>query len=592
VPLSAAPTQPRADRASRPPPPPPGFAVFRHYLPLRKALLFASETLWLVASLMAVLSSHLWPQFLDMSTRRLLAQQGLSPRDALLRCAASATLLALLAQVTLAFNELYDFRVSGSRYERSSRFVGSAGSTLFLSLLALLAAHLWNLEAVLGFPGLPLMQQVVGLTAGLSLGFVVLYLMRPLYHLFLRRFAFNERVLVLGAGRWALELAEEIAARPSAGCEIVGLLPELGATAAQPSAAPSSAAPSSVATTSAAQPSVATTSAATTGAAMTSAADARAAPSAPRESARPKTAAAASAANEEIRPEGSRSAKGPTLRVLEPRLARDNGLLEYAREFGIDTIAVALDDRRAQIPMHELLRCRMSGIHVVEGEQMFERVTGKLAVSAMRPSYMVFNEGFRQHPLGELAKRALDVVLALVMLALLWPAMLLTALLVALGSPGGAIYAQERVGRWGQPFTLRKFRSMRQDAEASSGPVWASSGDPRITPVGRVIRKTRLDELPQLWNVLVGEMSIVGPRPERPKFVAELSEQIPYFGQRHIVKPGLSGWAQINYPYGNTVEDARQKLQYDLFYIKNQSVLFDLSILFNTIKTVVLRRGT
>ncbi|TAJ17879.1 MAG: TIGR03013 family PEP-CTERM/XrtA system glycosyltransferase [Planctomycetota bacterium] len=493
------------------------FAVLRHYLPLRQALLFASETLLLVGSLMAVLSSHLLQP--DMATRRLLAQQGLSPEDALPRCLASATLLALLAQIAIAFNELYDFRVSGSRYERASRFVGSAGTTLFLALLALLAAYVWNLSGVLGFPGLPFVQQVVGLTAGLTLGFALLYVWRPFFHFALRRFALHERVLVVGAGRWARELAAEIAARPSAGIQIAGLLPEDDEPAA-PELAP---------------------------------------------------------------------AAGP---VLEPLGAGRQDLLERATALNIDTVAVALDDRRAQIPMHELLRCRMAGIHVVEGELLFERVTGKLAVSAMRPSYLVFNSGFEQHPLSQIGKRVLDLLLALIMLALLWPAMLVTALLVRLDSPGGAVYAQPRVGRHGKEFTLRKFRSMRADAEAASGPVWARADDPRITRVGKFIRKTRLDELPQLFNVLSGEMSLVGPRPERQKFVDELCEQIPYFGQRHMVKPGLTGWAQINYPYGNTVEDARQKLQYDLFYIKNQSLMFDLSILFNTIKTVVLRRGT
>ncbi|MBM3977737.1 MAG: TIGR03013 family PEP-CTERM/XrtA system glycosyltransferase [Planctomycetes bacterium] len=493
------------------------FAVLRHYLPLRQALLFASETLLLVGSLMAVLTAHLLNP--EMATRRLLAQQGLSPEDALPHCLASATLLALLGQVAIAFNELYDFRVSSSRYERASRFVGSAGTTLFLALSALSAARLWNLSDLLGFPGLPFVQQVVGLTGGLVLGFALLFAWRPLFHFVLRRFALHERLLVIGAGRWARELAAEIAARPSAGVRIVGLLPENEA-------------------------------------------------------------------------ERAGAAPAPDVERLDSLDAHRDGLLEFARKLRVDTITVALDDQRAQIPMHELLRCRMAGLGVVEGEQLFERVTGKLAVSAMRPSYLVFNSGFRQHPLAQLAKRGLDIALALLMLALLWPVMLLTALVVSLDSPGGAIYAQERVGRWGRPFTLRKFRSMRADAEAASGPVWASAADPRITKVGRFLRKTRLDELPQLLNVLVGEMSIVGPRPERKKFVDELSEQIPYFGQRHMVKPGLTGWAQINYPYGNTVEDARQKLQYDLFYIKNQSLLFDLSILFNTIKTVVLRRGT
>ena len=189
-------------------------------------------------------------------------------------------------------------------------------------------------------------------------------------------------------------------------------------------------------------------------------------------------------------------------------------------------------------------------------------------------------------------KRLVDLVMATTILLLTWPFMLLTALMVKLDSPGPALFKQERIGQDGRPFTLMKFRSMRADAEKLTGAGWATEDDPRITKVGRFIRKTRLDELPQLFNVLRGQMSLVGPRPERDPFVQDLAARIPYYHQRHIVKPGLTGWAQINYPYGNTMEDALHKLQYDLFYIKNHSVLFDLSILFSTIKTVVLRRGT
>jgi exopolysaccharide biosynthesis polyprenyl glycosylphosphotransferase len=178
------------------------------------------------------------------------------------------------------------------------------------------------------------------------------------------------------------------------------------------------------------------------------------------------------------------------------------------------------------------------------------------------------------------------------MILLSWPLMLVTAIAVRLDTPGPILFRQERVGRDGLPFTLLKFRSMRADAEAATGPVWAIEDDPRVTRAGRFIRRARLDELPQLFNILAGQMSLVGPRPERPVFVEELAKKIPYFRQRHIVKPGLTGWAQINYRYGASFEDAIQKLQYDLFYIKNQSLLFDLSILFNTVKIVILRKGT
>jgi exopolysaccharide biosynthesis polyprenyl glycosylphosphotransferase len=205
---------------------------------------------------------------------------------------------------------------------------------------------------------------------------------------------------------------------------------------------------------------------------------------------------------------------------------------------------------------------------------------------------LIFNEGFSRHPWNELSKRTVDVLLASLLLVFTWPLMIATAIAVRMDSEGPILFSQERVGRDGKLFTLMKFRSMLADAEKMTGPVWATQDDPRITRVGRFIRRTRLDELPQIFNVLAGHMSLVGPRPERQHFVDDLAAKIPYFRQRHIVKPGLTGWAQINYRYGSTFEDALQKLQYDLFYIKNQSLLFDLSILFNTVKIVILRKGT
>jgi sugar transferase (PEP-CTERM system associated) len=258
----------------------------------------------------------------------------------------------------------------------------------------------------------------------------------------------------------------------------------------------------------------------------------------------------------------------------------------------VDIVVVALEDRRKALPIDDLLQCRLEGVAVIEQESLYERITGKIAVEALRPSYLIFNEGFARHPWADLTKRAFDLGLGIVILALAWPLMIATAIAVRLDSPGPILFTQERVGRDGRNFVLLKFRSMRADAEKSTGPVWATQDDPRITRVGRFIRKTRLDELPQLVNVIAGHMSIVGPRPEREHFVADLAQKIPYFRQRHVVKPGLTGWAQINYRYGASFEDAVQKLQYDLYYIKNQSLLFDLSIVFNTIKIVLLRKGT
>ncbi|MBL8862630.1 MAG: TIGR03013 family PEP-CTERM/XrtA system glycosyltransferase [Planctomycetes bacterium] len=290
------------------------------------------------------------------------------------------------------------------------------------------------------------------------------------------------------------------------------------------------------------------------------------------------------------RPESQAAAEsGPTQPESSEPAPSLPALVERER---VDIVVVALEDRRKALPVDDLLQCRLDGVAVIEQESLYERITGKIAVEALRPSYLIFNEGFSRHPWAELTKRAFDLSMGILIFALTWPLMLATAIAVRLDSPGPILFTQERVGRDGRTFVLLKFRSMRADAEKSTGPVWATQDDPRITRVGRIIRKTRLDELPQLVNVLAGHMSIVGPRPEREHFVAELAQRIPYFRQRHVVKPGLTGWAQINYRYGSSFEDALQKLQYDLYYIKNQSLIFDLSIVFNTVKIVLLRKGT
>ena len=247
---------------------------------------------------------------------------------------------------------------------------------------------------------------------------------------------------------------------------------------------------------------------------------------------------------------------------------------------------------KTQLPTDELLRCRLAGISVRSYESAFELVSGKVPVNALRAEDLLVGAGYDNQPGFEFAKRLLDISISLVGIALTMPIQLMAILCVRLDSKGPALFLQDRVGRDGQNFTLYKFRSMHADAEEESGPVWASEEDPRVTRVGKFIRKTRIDELPQFYNVLVGDMSLVGPRPEREHFVDQLAVDIPWFHQRHLVKPGVTGWAQINYPYGNTPEDARQKLQFDLFYIKYSSLLFDVSILLNTAKIVVLRRGT
>jgi sugar transferase (PEP-CTERM system associated) len=261
------------------------------------------------------------------------------------------------------------------------------------------------------------------------------------------------------------------------------------------------------------------------------------------------------------------------------------------RSRGVDRVVVSLADARGKLPMDKLLEMKLDGVSFDHLASVYEELTGKIAVENLRPSWLIFSSGFRKTRLVQSAKRIMDISASLLGLLLAAPIMASVALLVRWTSEGPVLYRQQRVGRQGRVFNVVKFRSMRQDAEAGTGAVWAQKHDSRVTRIGRFLRRTRLDELPQLWNVLIGDMSLVGPRPERPEFVKQLTEQIPFYGQRHVVRPGLTGWAQVRYTYGSSVEDAMEKLQYDLFYIKNLSIPFDMFIIFSTIKTVMLRKG-
>ena len=262
------------------------------------------------------------------------------------------------------------------------------------------------------------------------------------------------------------------------------------------------------------------------------------------------------------------------------------------RDHHVDRVVVSLADARGKLPMYKLLEMKIGrGVSFDHLATIYEQYTGKIAVENLRPSWLIFSEGFRTSALFRATKRAIDLVLSAIGLIVLSPVLLIVAMLVKVTSPGPVLFHQRRVGLNGQLFTVHKVRSMWADAEAHTGAVWATPEDPRATRVGLFLRRTRLDEIPQLWNVLVGEMSLVGPRPERPEFIAHLAGNIPYYGLRHGVRPGLTGWAQVRYTYAANVEDHLEKLQYDLFYVKHLSILFDLFILFATVKTVLLRRG-
>jgi sugar transferase (PEP-CTERM system associated) len=273
-------------------------------------------------------------------------------------------------------------------------------------------------------------------------------------------------------------------------------------------------------------------------------------------------------------------------------LSDDRPLLAIAIQHEVDEVIVGVRERRSGgLPMSELLECKLEGINVVDLSSFFERESGYVQLDSLNPSWMVFSDGFCRSSSRNVIKRVFDVWISCVILILTLPIMLLTAVLIFLETGAPILYRQIRVGECGHTFAVLKFRSMCVDAERDGTPQWASQGDNRITRVGRIIRLLRVDELPQLFNVLMGDMSFVGPRPERPYFVGELSKQVPYYASRHSVKPGITGWAQINYPYGASVEDAREKLQYDLYYAKNHSLFLDIVILFQTAQVVLFGRG-
>ena len=268
-------------------------------------------------------------------------------------------------------------------------------------------------------------------------------------------------------------------------------------------------------------------------------------------------------------------------------------LAEYAKQTEIDQIVVALDDKRTQSPTDELFQCRLNGVKVMDLVAFFEREAGKILVDFTSPGWMTYADGFQNSAASKISKRVFDISASLILLAFAWPFMLVTAFAIWLEDGFGApiFFSQERVGLHGKRFKVLKFRSMSVDAEGDGKARWATKNDSRVTRVGNFIRRTRIDELPQILNVLSGDMAFIGPRPERPEFVKDLAERIPYFNARHCVKPGITGWAQLCYPYGASEDDARQKLQFDLYYVKNHSLFLDFMITLNTVEVVLFGKG-
>lgn len=278
--------------------------------------------------------------------------------------------------------------------------------------------------------------------------------------------------------------------------------------------------------------------------------------------------------------------------VVDAQRIKEMNLAHYALEHKIHSIVISLKDRRGTLPIHEILACKMNGIEVMEWPTFYEKNMNKIDIMNVNPSHLILGDGFQRNRITVVIKGVMDRVLALAGLLIFAPFGALIALAIKMNSPGPILYSQERVGLNGKTFRIYKFRSMVVDAEKNLTPQWASEQDPRITKVGRFLRKTRLDEVPQLINILKGEMSFIGPRPERPFFVEELEKCIPFYGLRHVTKPGLSGWAQIRYRYGATVEDAVKKLEYDLYYIKNLSIFLDLMIFMETIQVILFGKGS
>ncbi|HSE31160.1 MAG TPA: TIGR03013 family XrtA/PEP-CTERM system glycosyltransferase [Pyrinomonadaceae bacterium] len=410
-----------------------------------------------------------------------------------------AALVTFFCLAAFYLFDLYDFVVMHDRRELVLRLVQALGLAWVGLALSFYA-----------YPPLMLGRSISLIALPLALGLMVGW--RVSIHWLLGHPDFGERILIVGSGNLAVEVAREVLNRPDAGYRIVGFV----------------------------------------------------------------------GTNSEL--------LGKSL--INPRvIGLTEQLGDIVKRDGIDRIVVAMGERRGQLPTDKLLQLSLAGeVSIEEGASFYERLTGRVSLNMMRPSWLIFTGPGRQAKLASVTRTAAHRLVALIGLLISLPIVIVTAILIKLDSRGPVFYKQERVGKNGRPFVLTKFRSMKVDAE-KEGPVWASKDDDRTTRVGRVLRKIRVDEIPQFWNILKGDMNFVGPRPERPHFVAQLAQEISYYEQRHLIEPGLTGWAQIKYPYGASIEDARQKLQYDLFYIKNQSLFLDAIIMFETIKIILFGRG-
>ena len=459
--------------------------LFKQYYPVRNAIFVVGEGIFIFLSVMIASWVLIGGDFI-VTERTLLMK---------------TMLIAVVCQMCLYYNDLYDLNVTDSYQE------------LFIRLLQALGASSILLAIVyFFFPACIIGRGIFILSICFVVSFIVLW--RIGYTHVLNRGLFDKKIVLLGSGDLAKNIAREIGENRDCGYQVAAVV-------------------------------------------------------------------------------NGKGYDGVCVADTPLTICRDgyDDLCRDSKAMGIDKIVVAIEERRSGFPIRQLLQCRVDGIEVIEGTTFYEMLTGKLLVEKINPSWLIFSEGFRKSWVRRVMKRTGDLILSFVMLILLAPILAVVAILIKLDSKGPVFFSQERVGQNRKPYMVHKFRSMVQDAEKKSGPVWAQTNDSRVTRIGKFIRKWRIDEFPQLFNVIKGEMSFVGPRPEREFFVKELEEAIPYYGERFSVKPGVTGWAQVCYSYGASIEDAKEKLNYDLFYIKNMTIFMDLMVIMRTVKTVLFGEG-
>jgi sugar transferase (PEP-CTERM system associated) len=461
--------------------------IFKQYYPIRNIFFFIGEGLVIFASI-------IFATWILLNTESSAFDQFIYLK---------ILLITIICQTCLYYNDLYDYKITGSFLELGIRLIQALGAA------AIILAGIYLI-----FPGAIIGHGIFALGIGIVILPIVSW--RFAYALILKHGLFDQRIILLGSSELAQNIINEIDQRKDSGYIVAVNVQECSE-------------------------------------------------------------------NNDC-PEKTNTASRIYKQDYE-------GLCDLAEKLNVSKIVVALTERRGALPTKELVQCRVNGIEIIEGASFYEMLTGKFIVEQLNPAWLIFSEGFYKSKFRRILKRSMDLALSVIFLILLSPLIVAAAILIKIDSKGPVIFSQERIGKNRKVYMIFKFRSMILNAEQQSGPVWAEDNDHRITRVGKFLRKWRIDEIPQLWNVLKGEMSFVGPRPERAYFVKKLEDIIPYYGERFSIKPGISGWAQVSYGYGASVEDAIEKLNYDLFYIKNMSTFMDLMIIMRTIKIVLFGKG-